>query len=575
VPKNEAAELRPRPLRQLILAQPSTSLFETEQENRYFSLFSERIAAEICPYFNPDVWSRMILQACASEASIRHAAVAIGALGKTYEFVQSGSYPKTGSNVSSTFERLPSPGESRSAKGGSPPKELAVEAYGHHRAALEQYDKAIKRMRNDIALGNQTLRNTLIICIVIICFEAIHGNHMSAAGQVQSGLRLIQDWSSKQPNSRKHPQGFSSPSPETVDDFLVQTFGRMEIQSMSVFDPRPVSAHMSLKTEGQEAVQAMPKQFSSIEQARIYLDLIIRRAMHFNASIQVRATDGSTELTNPTNPGPMPWIDGRIPSELKDRAVATPEIQAEQTSLMAELVSWKEAFKPLLIFARTAGGIDAVSALAMSISAVTSQISLRAAFFIDESSYDIFFPEFKTVVDYSASLLAFQTSLSQMKNKNDEEAAMKQQHADHRRLLFAFEIGIIPPLYSVIIKCRDSHTRHAALKLLEKYPRREGVWDSVVVAALGAWVIELEEGGTRWPSVSSDKSCESNASADESVARSEGWGEGRVVTQVPEEKRVRKAKIRFNLLERRSNMSCFQIDLAKGLYVERKEVFTW
>jgi hypothetical protein len=75
--------------------------------------------------------------------------------------------------------------------------------------------------------------------------------------------------------------------------------------------------------------------------------------------------------------------------------------------------------------------------------------------------------------------------------------------------------------------------------------------------------------------VSSDKSCESNASADESVARSEGWGEGRVVIQVPEEKRVRKAKMRFNLLERRSNMSCFQIDLAKGLYVERKEVFTW
>jgi hypothetical protein len=199
---------------------------------------------------------------------------------------------------------------------------------------------------------------------------------------------------------------------------------------------------------------------------------------------------------------------------------------------------------------------------------------LRAAFFVDETSYDIFFPEFKTVVDYSTSLLAIQTSLSQIQNKTDEQAA-KEHLPDHRRLLFAFEIGVIPPLYSVIIKCRDSHTRHAALRLLERYPRREGVWDSFVVAALGAWVIELEEGLTRWPSVSSDKSSESNASADESVARSEGWGEGRLVVKVPEEKRVRKAKMRFNLLERRSNMSCFQIDLAKGVYLERREVFTW
>lgn len=59
-------------------------------EERYFSLFRERIVTDLLPYFDPIPWKHMILQACAAEPSIRHAATAIGALGKTFETAQSG-----------------------------------------------------------------------------------------------------------------------------------------------------------------------------------------------------------------------------------------------------------------------------------------------------------------------------------------------------------------------------------------------------------------------------------------------------------------------------------------------------
>jgi hypothetical protein len=152
------------------------SLFETDQEHRYFRLFSDHIATEIYPYFNPESWSRMILQACATEASIRHAAVAIGALGKAYEIAQAGLCAVTGQKFPSTLGQLPALRvsiENPSVEDTVASTNLRNDVNEHHRTALEQYDKAIKWMRKDISRGDQTRRTTLLICIVIVCFEAI------------------------------------------------------------------------------------------------------------------------------------------------------------------------------------------------------------------------------------------------------------------------------------------------------------------------------------------------------------------------------------------------------------------
>lgn len=608
------------------------TLFETDLEYRYFRLFSDSIATEICPYFNPESWSRMILQACTTEASIRHAAVAIGALGKTYEIAQAGLCAVTGQKFPSTLGRLPasrmSPAPRMSIESKSVERvasaNLVTEAFEHHRTALEQYDKAIKQMRK-ITNGNQTLRTTLLICIVIVCFEAIHGNHESAGAQLQSGLALVQDWMSRQPESSKRPQGFSSPVPDDVEDYLVQTFGRMEIQSMSVFDPRPVTTHKALKVEGKQEVQQMPKPFSSIEQARIYLDLITRRLMHYNHSIHPRSVQARVTAPPPQTPmpwadssvpQPMPWIDGKIPLENTRSTLSSPDILTEQSSLIDELLAWTEAFAPLLSISRTLGGQDAISALTLSISAITSEVSLRAAFFINESAYDVFLPEFKTIVNYSALLLSLQEA-QQVSPKPSplSESSDPPKHTERALALrFSFDLAVVPPLYSVVIKCRDPHVRRAALKLLDRYPRREGVWDSVAVSGLGRWVMTLEEeGALRFSSASppdtnaSGAGYESESSRDDTLSSSynnknktrsqnqsphsssnssNGKGKERESEKerpkqkkeypvIPEEMRVSKTAMKFNLLERRANMSCMQIDFESGVFVEKKDVFRW
>jgi hypothetical protein len=602
VPKNQGADA--------LFLQPAISLFDSDQEHQYYGLFANKIAIEISPYFNPESWSRLLLQACVTETSIRHAAIAIGALGKAYDVAQAVCGPADGPKLLSDVNRSPSFGK---RMGFITAEEMAnealvTEAYSHHRRALEQYDKAIKRMRRDISNGNQSRRTTLIMCIVLICFEAIHGNHESAAGQLQSGLALIQDWKSAQCNAEKHPQGFSSPAPDIIEDFLVQTFGRMEIQSMSVFDPRSVDVHLELKHEGKETIEKMPQQFYTVEEARIFLDLITRRLMHFNCSIHPRGkppSPASSRESTPTKPGPwvdgmpaepMPFIDGKIPIEQTQSIRSSRELLSEQGALNNELGAWREAFRPLLTYARSTGGQEAISALTMTISAVSSSISLRAAFFINESAYDIFLPEFRIIVDYSRILLGLQQSQSGLAMMKDGDP-LTDDSGTGPTINFAFDFGVVPALYLVMVKCRDPKLRRAAMRLLEENPRREGVWDSVATTALGRWVISLEEEGARRLSMSSAStsptttadyesepddhilkrrlSTQSQPRSWGSIPRQSAFAPIDSMIPIPEEMRVRKAQMRFNLLERRANMSCLHLDLEKGIPVQKTAIFTW
>jgi hypothetical protein len=60
---------------------------------------------------------------------------------------------------------------------------------------------------------------------------------------------------------------------------------------------------------------------------------------------------------------------------------------------------------------------------------------------------------------------------------------------------FAFSIGVTNSLYLVLVKCRERQLRRQALQLLDDHPRRDGVWDTAMVAAIGRWIAEEEEKG--------------------------------------------------------------------------------
>lgn len=81
--------------------------------------------------------------------------------------------------------------------------------------------------------------------------------------------------------------GLKSPKETEVEDDLVQAFARLDLQIMSYMDPRPPEVHRVLKEEGNEAISNMPTIFSTVEEARLYWELVQRRTSHFIATAAV------------------------------------------------------------------------------------------------------------------------------------------------------------------------------------------------------------------------------------------------------------------------------------------------
>jgi hypothetical protein len=81
--------------------------------------------------------------------------------------------------------------------------------------------------------------------------------------------------------------------------------------------------------------------------------------------------------------------------------------------------------------------------------------------------------------------------------------------------------GIVLPLHMVAIKCRVRHIRWKAIELLKRTERQEGLWNSVLAGLVAEQLVRLEE-------------------------------EWLVGEQVPREKRIRGAEVRFDMQERKA-----------------------
>lgn len=92
-----------------------------------------------------------------------------------------------------------------------------------------------------------------------------------------------------------------------------------------------------------------------------------------------------------------------------------------------------------------------------------------------EEDYDRHMPAFKAIVDRAES---------QLKGSGSGAPV---------RPLFSLTTAYVGPLYMVAARCRNSNIRHRALSLLRSCQRREGMWDSKVVAGIAEKIIALEE----------------------------------------------------------------------------------
>jgi hypothetical protein len=394
-----------------------------EQENRYFNLFCAQTSFEIMPSHDAFSTRQMVLQACYSDASLKHAVIALAALDKTAE-------------TTIDFSRL-------SLDNGS----QFTRANEHHQFSLEEYTKAVANMRTGNTLND--VRTTLISILLIFCFEAWNGNMDMAVRQIQNGVRIIQEWKSTIRDADKTPEGMS-PAPHVVEHDLIRIYGRLVIQLSFFYHTLGGDLLTLYVNQEREFLDSMPTFFTTIEESLRYHQALFKRGTLFFSSF----------ISDP------PPLHSEIAIELV----------SEQKFTSTKSLQWLKAFDPM--YKAFASGYSICES--RMVRTYKAQILVAyivvSTFFSDQTVYDKYRDMFAEITSLIEEALALQPVVGKSNPTN-----------------YSLAGRAVSTLWITGVRCRDRSIRRKSIVLLLKYPRREGVWDSLFSAKIIEFVMELEE----------------------------------------------------------------------------------
>lgn len=454
----------------ITLYRPSTFPF-AGQEGLYFQLFQSHTADELSGYFDSVFWSRLVLQECHEEAAIRHAVVALGALYKTLD--------KTTESPPSSPSAVVEPVDS---------------AWEHWEVAVRSYSNACTSLFSVAGHDSRANRTRLMASILLACFDSFIGDHKQAIKQIQNGLALLEQLRAQRRRS------FLPRPEEPVEDEIIQMFTRLAIQAksydMAFHFPKPYVIQLIQKPATDPSSptsdvgspvslhqEPIPEQFASLRDARLAWDALCEKMFRFTETLFATASQD-----NPL---------GVLPANLRQYGLG----------FKGQIEAWSTAFEPLLA-SRFSPGVTSQEKAAIAVLKmfnIMGQILFLMTFSANETQFDVFQPQFQMIVNLGLEVVGDEERRATEKRcRNPRTCQHHKDHipdifggytyiANHIKPSFSADLGIVPPLYVVATKCRSPVIRRQAIQLLRSSSRREGMWDSELVARIGTWIMDIEE----------------------------------------------------------------------------------
>ena len=392
------------------------------QERRYLHYFHTHAALDLAGYFDSNFWNRLVLQVSHSEPAIQHSLIALSSL---HETLQAG-------------------GLGGSGNGQAEPSPLFT---------LQQYNKALSHLAKHLSQKEKlSIEVTLISCILFICLELLRGSYESAIAHLQSGLNILNDWRKEGSQSTFSDISTSIPNAQHIEDDLVQLFGRLDLHAtfLGTTMPRP---YLPSRFDTPGASPSTSRPFSSISEARQCLDSQMNAIFRF-----LRATAN---------------YDPHFPPDSIARA-------EEQHDRLVQLEQWLTVFNNFVDDSSSQmDSKDLRGVITLKIHHKTVYLMLSTVLLTDETVFDLFTPDFQTIISLAASVIHLPPGATNARYRSK----------------FTLDMGIIGPLYYTAIKCREPKLRREATSLIASSPHREGVWDNVVVSKLAERAIAIEERG--------------------------------------------------------------------------------
>jgi hypothetical protein len=423
----------------LTIIRPTATLpGETHVENQYLKYFHQETTSNFPSTWDWSVWNRLMLQGCHHEAFIRDAVVAIGALHKS---LQTSAMVRQGDGSAEELAKLQ--------------RQFAYQTYG----------RALKRIQHAINTGSGS-RDALIACLLIVCFESHTGDRYKAGYHAQHGLRIYYGLPLKD-------------RPSEVEDDIADAFRNLDITVSTVYDDRKVETHEALLDEDTSIAASMPSVFSNLDEAKRFWHVIMRRCCHF-----ISTTWAHTSPSSLIRPFKTPFPGGlttRVGTNIHTASfTTTPTLIARQKIYYAEMCRWIAAFAPVVARSRrdTESTLRAfVTASMLQIQALNAKITLAGLLYVDEMGYDDHLDDFTSIISLSHDVVRIRNAWSSI---------------SYFTGLFVLDIGLVVPLFTLLLKCRDRKLRCQGIEILEQW-HVEGWWDPLLILAICKAVIDVEE----------------------------------------------------------------------------------
>ena len=127
-------------------------------------------------------------------------------------------------------------------------------------------------MRETAVHGTQSLGTTLLACRLIVSFQTYHCNHKATLSQIQVGLRLMDGWlDCASPSTDIYSSGKVA-----IQEQICESSDRLAIQVMFFPDTRSRYIHQAMMNCNPDAMNTIPRTFTTIKAARFCADITMR-----------------------------------------------------------------------------------------------------------------------------------------------------------------------------------------------------------------------------------------------------------------------------------------------------------
>ncbi|PYI09297.1 hypothetical protein BO78DRAFT_308545 [Aspergillus sclerotiicarbonarius CBS 121057] len=326
---------------------------------------------------------------------------------------------------------------------GHPPSKLEL-TNGHHRFALEQYGKAIALLRRRLNSHDPQVRElALMCCINFTCFELFRQNYGNAFIHLQNGAKILDG----------HLHGSGTPPEQNP----LSVARRHRTHRVSGTETALAKVFVHLDAHSAQFGQAGPflrlplgvdsssPRIGGVIDVKQQLDPILSNILRFRRSCEPILRG---------EPGANMDVPTAIAEQVRIRGWMTAHMAAFDDFVRDQVIS--------SLGSKERRGLDVLRMQQLALLNI-----LDTSLVTSEMAYDCYLTEFQIITRLAEGIIA----------------SFRAEHG-RRGATVAMDMGVIPSLFWVCLKCRHGPTRQRALDLLESWPHREGAYDGGMMASI-------------------------------------------------------------------------------------------